>query len=799
MSEKPQVRILLLEDSTLDADIMGEYLRKGGVPHVFERVWTRPDFVHAVERGGYDLILADYTLPTFDGLSALKIARETAPEIPFILASATLGEETAIEAMKEGASDFVLKERLQRLPGAVKRALEETREKAGRRRAETRLEELNARLESIVDERTRERDRIWRLSQDLFAIFDLDGRIVSANPAWKSVLGFCPSAIEGTSQVELMHADDRGNGARLIEKMMNGDAVAELEQRYRHKDGGYRWISWRAAAPEEGRIFAVGRDVTVAREQADAIAKAEEQLRQSQKMEAIGQLTGGVAHDFNNLLTIIVGNLEALERRSGEALDARAREAVSTAMRGAQRAATLTRRLLAFSRRQPLDPKQIEVNTLVAGLSDLLDRALTEQIEVDTVLCPEPWWTQVDPNQLETAILNLAVNARDAMTEGGRLTIETENVVLDAAYCRRNPEARAGEYVCISVSDTGLGMDRDVIERAFDPFFTTKDIGQGTGLGLSQVYGFVRQTGGHIKIYSEPGRGTTVRIYLPRLVDVVEEPAAPELPHRGSLTGTETILVVEDDADVRRHSSSVLRELGYTVIEASDGASGLAAVDANPQVDLLFSDIGLPNGMDGSELAREARRRRPDLKVLFASGYARSAVVHEGRLDSGVALITKPFTFSALAQRIREVLDQVEALGDTPGGTGPARVLVVEDEPLIRMIAVDALEMGGFLVEEAGSAREALTKLESGGIRIDAALVDVGLPDRQGDVLAEEMRALRPDLPIVFASGYDMRDRIDGDNLGFIGKPYDADQIIEALRTLRVLSGGAPETGGDVG
>jgi len=388
--------------------------------------------------------------------------------------------------------------------------------------------------------------------------------------------------------------------------------------------------------------------------------KAEAALLQSQKMEAIGRLTGGVAHDFNNLLTIIIGRIERMRQHfaPSEPRWLKDLDAVSYA---ADRAALLTHRLLAFSRQQPLEAKVIEPNKLVSGLSELLRQTLGEVIAVEVVLAGGLWKIRADPNQLENALLNLAVNARDAMREGGRLTIETSNSYLDEAYAAEVGDGvKPGQYVVICVSDTGTGMPPEVIAKAFDPFFTTKPQGEGTGLGLSMVYGFARQSGGHAKIYSEPGHGTTVKIYLPRIFEAAEPAATRDNGARmleapdGSASGT--VLVVEDEEQVRRFSADSLRELGYRVIEACDGAEGLRCLEADPAIALLFTDVGLPGALNGRTLADEARRRRPDLKVLFTTGYARNAIVHHGRLDPGVELLTKPFTHLALAQKVRSVL-----------------------------------------------------------------------------------------------------------------------------------------------
>jgi signal transduction histidine kinase len=412
---------------------------------------------------------------------------------------------------------------------------------------------------------------------------------------------------------------------------------------------------------EELRSLAATLETRVAKEIAERMA-AEEQLRQSQKMEAIGQLTGGVAHDFNNLLTVILGGLDQMDRQLARLPDdtvvARLRRSRDMAQQASQRAATLTSRLLAFARRQTLDPKPLDVNRMVGGMADLLARTLGEQVQLEVVAAPGLWTAMADPGELESALLNLAVNARDAMPASGCLTVETGNVFLDEAYVGAIPEpVSAGQYVMVAVSDTGGGMPAETVERVFEPFFTTKPVGQGTGLGLSQVYGFVRQSGGHVRIYSEVGQGTTVKLYLPRAweSDAAAVDAAAQAARADG--GDEVILVVEDHDDLRAYSVSVLKELGYRVIEAGAGLTALEQLEQAAHVDLLFTDVILPGGMDGRRLADEARRRSPGLKVLFTTGYTRNAIVHNGRLDPGVQLVSKPFTFDALARKVRAVLD----------------------------------------------------------------------------------------------------------------------------------------------
>ena len=387
-----------------------------------------------------------------------------------------------------------------------------------------------------------------------------------------------------------------------------------------------------------------------------ARSKVEEQLRQVQKMEAVGQLTGGIAHDFNNMLAVILGGLNLLQRKLARG-ETDVERFIEGAIDAAQRAATLTQRLLAFSRQQPLSPEPLIINKLVAGMSELLDRTLGEHVKVETVLAAGLWQVKADPAQLENAILNLAVNARDAMPGGGRLTIETLNAFVDDAYAQEYA-IEAGQYVLIAVADTGAGMAPEVIAKAFDPFFTTKGAGKGTGLGLSQVYGFVRQSGGHVKIYSELGVGTSVKIYLPRLYGeaaATEQAKRLATVHRG--LRSEIILVVEDEERVRALSVEALRELGYSVVEASSPSQALRLLDEGQQVTLLFTDIVMPD-MSGRQLADRARGKRPNLRVLYTTGYTRNAIVHNGMLDPGTNLLTKPFSIEELAGKIRKILDE---------------------------------------------------------------------------------------------------------------------------------------------
>ncbi len=502
-----------------------------------------------------------------------------------------------------------------------------------------------------------ERDRLWNIALDPFLIADSEGIWIAASPAWTEILGWDNAELIGRTSEWMEHPDDRSATRDEVSALANGEPTLRFENRFRTRDGSYRRFAWTAVS-EGDLMYCVARDITAEHDAATALQEAEEALRHSQKMETVGQLTGGVAHDFNNLLQIVVGNLDVVQRNLPTD-SARLERAVASAMNGAQRAAALTQRLLAFSRRQPLAPERLDPNRLIGGMSDLLHRTLGETIEVETVQAARVWPIEVDANQLENAILNIAVNARDAMPDGGKLTIELANTHLDADYAMREAEVVPGQYVLICLSDTGSGMSDDALGRAFEPFFTTKEVGRGTGLGLSMVYGFIKQSGGHVRIYSEQGHGTTVKIYLPRFLGEPdgERPEVRALPIPEAEQG-ETILVCEDDDNVRAYTVEALRDLGYSVVEAADGPAALAILDANPgRIDMLFTDVVLPAGMTGAVLAREAVARRPALKVLFTTGYARNAIVHHGRLDPGVELLPKPFTYAALAAKIRDMLD----------------------------------------------------------------------------------------------------------------------------------------------
>jgi signal transduction histidine kinase/CheY-like chemotaxis protein len=515
----------------------------------------------------------------------------------------------------------------------------------------------------------------------------------------------------------------------------------------------------------------------------------EDRLRHAAKMEAVGRLTAGIAHDFNNLLTVVLGNLHTVKQRLGPA-DVVVVTAIENATRGAQQAAQLTGKLLAFARRKPLEFRLVDVKQLLSGMSDLLRRTLGESIAIKTVLPASLWLVEIDPTELESAILNLAVNARDAMPEGGELVIEAANVEQVAAEAIGGDEAGVGPHVRISVSDTGSGMAPEVLSRIFEPFFTTKPDGRGTGLGLSQVYGFVKQSGGHIAISSKIGAGTRLDIFLPQAAataDVLPQ-AEPSYGASSDLSARpgEVVLVVEDEADVRSYTTASLRELGYSVREAHNAAAGFELLRSEPRIDLLFTDLGLP-GENGKALTERARALRPELKVLLTSGYAGELLIQDGRLDADVELLSKPFSAAALGMRIRELLDKPGA-APRSGGT----ILVVEDESLVHLLITEMLSEHGFATESASTFREALQIAKARAHDLTAAIIDRGLPDRPGDELVGELRALRPDLPIVLATGYAdevMRASIAAArHLQLLMKPFGPGELTDAFRRIGIRS-----------
>ena len=652
---------------------------------------------------------------------------------------------------------------------------------------------VEKKLEADLAARNSERERLWRSAQDLMVAVHADGSFVAVNPAASSILGWLPEEMLGRSVYDFVLPED-APATRLALQQASHAAMPSFENRYRHRDGGYRWLSW-VAAIEGDLIFATGRHVTLEKEAESTLRSMQESLRhsemallQSQKLEALGKLTGGVAHDFNNVLQIISGNLQLLHMTLGDDPQAAKRIASSTA--AVERGAKLSAQLLAFARRQPLKPLVTDLAHLLRSTEDLLRRATGETIETRLLLADDSWRALVDPHQLENVILNLAINARDAMDGEGQLTIELGNIVLDAAYAARHADVVPGDYVQLAISDTGTGIPAELLDKIFEPFFTTKSEGEGTGLGLSMAYGFLRQSGGHLKVDSVPGHGSTFRIYLPRSLE-----AETELPLQLSgpvLGGKETILVVEDDVQVQTTVVDMLRGLGYFVLRASDGESAMNIVGSGIPIDLLFTDVVMPGKVASTELARQARLLLPRLAVLFTSGYTQDAIMQGGRLEPGVELLSKPYRREDLARRIRHLLanrQHVTALQQyraqlppQPDAAAPAarHILLVEDNADARAMTGELLVMLGHVVSAVGTAEEALSLLGTPGLEL--LLTDISLPQMSGAELADVAARNYPQLEVVFSTGHaPANSGVSDPQARFLVKPFTIEQLQQAL------------------
>jgi PAS domain S-box-containing protein len=630
-----------------------------------------------------------------------------------------------------------------------------------------------------------------------YAIFMLDpeGRVASWNAGARRIKGYAPEEIIGSHFSRFYTAEDLADGVPA-----RGLATAAREGRWeteglrKRKDGSTFWahVVVDAIRDDGGKIIGfakVTRDITERKEAERALQQAQAALAHAQKMEALGQLTGGVAHDFNNLLQVISSNLHLVAK--DVAGNPRAEVRVQNALAGVARGAKLAQQLLAFGRRQALEPKVINVGRFIKGMDDMLRRTIGAEIEFETVIAGGLWNTFVDPNQVENAVLNLAINARDAMPEGGKLTIEASNASLDDAYVAQYDDLKAGQYVMLAVTDSGSGMPSDVLQHVFEPFFSTKPEGKGTGLGLSMVYGLVKQSGGHVKVYSEVGLGTTVKLYFPRVHE--SEETVTNIPPTAVRGGAETILVVEDDEDVREGAVALLSDLGYRVLKAKDAASAMGVIESGIPIDLLFTDVVMPGPMRSPELARRAKERLPSLAVLFTSGYTENAIVHGGRLDRGVELLGKPYSRDQLARKVRHVLgnqaqhqlaeQQTFARGaPATADVASARrtILVVEDDELIRSTTADMLTMLGHDVLEAPDEPTAMDLLANAAV--DVLLTDVGLPKVSGMILARQARDRLPDLKIIIATGDDDAAH-DARRIGatLLLKPYQSSDLVRAL------------------
>nr|WP_115714181.1 response regulator [Cupriavidus taiwanensis] len=742
------------------------------------------------------LVVSDVMMPRLDGFGLVRALRADAAlsDTPVLLLSARAGEEARVSGLGSGADDYLVKPFSAR--ELLARVASNLRLSELRRATERRLQELNASLERRVAQAVANHDRLWELSEDLLIVARFDGCLQRVSPAWTRTLGHAPQQVLGRAYLSFIYPDDLAGASAQLDALRHDGVPVRFECRQQRADGALRWLAWTLSVdPANGHVHGVGRDVTGDREAQAALRHADEALRTAQKMEAIGNLTGGVAHDFNNLLQVIGGNLQLLTRDL--AGDDRAGPRLRNALAGVARGAKLASQLLAFGRRQPLAPRVVNLGRLVRTLDDMLRRALGDGIEVETVVAPDLWNTLVDPFQVENALLNLAINARDAMQGHGRLTIAARNARPGEATNETANEAAPAapmQYVLLSVTDTGVGMAPEVQERVFEPFFTTKPEGQGTGLGLSMVYGFIRQSDGHVKIASEPGRGTTVTLLLPRVLE--DEDPDIELDAGPARGGSETVLVVEDDEDVRATVVEMLASLGYHVLRARDAHSALAIVERGVPVDLLFSDVVMPGPLRSTELARKLRERMPDVGVLFTSGYADSVIVHDGRLDAGIELLSKPYTHEALARKVRHVLANrsqraaTAAVGQHPAPVGhapdaaPLRVLCVDDDALVRAGTAEVLRAYGVHALEADSESAALAVLA--GNAVDVLLTDVALAGDSGVDLALAARSRHPGLGVVFATGYALEltpaQRAALGAVAVLRKPYPPQTLLEVMR-----------------
>ena len=794
MPAPKNISVLFIEDSPHDAELAQLSLERSGytLSHT-ERVYDHQGVVEALQRQEFHLILADFILPGFSGSQALQLARQLAPQTPFIFLSGVFGEENAVNMMRSGAVDYVLKQNLGFLPKAVERALGEVNEHRKRLEAEKALREVEVRarlainaarlgmwdyepkndtliwdersramcglapdapvsmalLEQLchpedrealrlhvrqalgqesngefcttfrvlrggartcwigirgqaffedgvctrflgvmmditeqqlatqtlkrinetlgerVEERTRERDRTWELSRDLLAVTQLDMLPIALNPIWKDTLGWSFEQLMQHPLSQLVHPDDMQESQAETARIAKGKVTNRFVNRLRHRDGSYRWLSWSAVA-DDGRIYAAARDITNEIAAVDKLAEANRQLRaqiqererveatlqQMQRLEAVGQLTAGIAHDFNNLLTVILTSTSFLQNDLETGVPAeRSLRRLQYIRDAGERGATLTSQLLAFARRQQLAPTAVDLNETLVALLSLLKSTLGGNVRIETDMQSDLWHALVDPTQIEMIILNLAINARDAMGDSGQLTLGTRNAVVDQPALRAEDPA-PGEYVVLSVTDTGAGMSEEVLSKAFEPFFTTKEVGKGSGLGLAQVFGFAKQSSGGAHIRSQLGVGTTVQVFLPRTS--VPQQAEPLAPSRArSPLGRHSILLADDDHSVREVTAQMLKNLGFAVTEAESGDQALQLLAEGIEVDLLLADFAMP-GMNGGELARTVRIRYPELPVIIVTGYVE--LTELGLTD--FPIIQKPFREEQLASRIQLTLDE---------------------------------------------------------------------------------------------------------------------------------------------
>lgn len=630
---------------------------------------------------------------------------------------------------------------------------------------------------------TKDRDRVWTISPVIKVVMSLDGTISTVNPTWTKLLGWTAQDTIGHSILDFVAPESRERSAEKLAQLQGATAMLTTESVYKVKGGGTRRIAW-STQPEGDTAYGFGRDITAETEAAAALAASQANLRRAQTMESIGQLTGGIAHDFNNLLQVVSGNLQLLAKET--AGNERAERRVQNAMEAVSGGARLASQLLAFGRRQPLAPKVVNLGRLVRNIDETLRRALGEGMQIETVVAEDLWNTSVDPGNVENALLNLAINGRDAMAGQGSLKIEVGNVDLDDAFARTIYDMKPGQYVTLAVSDTGTGIAPELLEKVFEPFFTTKTEGKGSGLGLSMVYGFVKQSGGHVKVHSALGQGTTITLYLPRSLQPEDNLVLPDF---GPITGgPETILVAEDDGRVRDSVVEMLVDLGYRVVQAADAQSALDIVEGGTHVDLLFTDVVMPGTLKSSDLARKAVARLPGLKVLYTSGYVENSILRAGRLEDGVELLSKPYTREVLARKLRQVLADSAGVAKNapPDGADAERLTIVlcEDDALIRLAITEMLQDLGHVVIATGTAKDALAALAAQ--KVDVLMTDLGLPDLPGLEMARQARVLLPDLSVIFATGQSLVDGCVPDaKTEILLKPYTSDLLAVVIEKVK--------------
>jgi PAS domain S-box-containing protein len=761
---KQTLRILMLEDNVDDAELILATLSDEGINCDARRIESRTEFMDALGTQAFDLILSDCSLPSFDGLSALRIAHAVAPDIPFIFVSGTIGEEVAIESLKTGATDYVLKHKLSRLASAVRRAIMESEERAARQDAERARVQAESLLRALFDQ----------MAVGVL-VAAMDGRFVRANIAARAMFGYDENEWAGLT-IDRLLEPDAGSRNSFYDDLREGRLAShETELRYRRKDGTNLWgrtvISVIYGDSTQSFFVHLIQDITERRE-------LERRFLETQKMEVVGRLAAGIAHDFNNVLTIINGYTDLILTRLGSE-DSNRRD-LQEVRRAGDRAAKLTQRLLNFSRRQPAQTTAVDLNLVINGLGYVLQPITGEQIRVSTDLDPQVTFVNGDQTQIEQIVMNLAINARDAMPEGGELKISTQALELDILTAS-SLQLRPARYAVVSVVDTGHGMDDAVKERIFEPFFTTKEVGKGTGLGLWMVREIIRQNGGAITVDSSPGAGTSFRIYLPEANSIAALKGEPTLAAPAGKG--ETVLVAEDERAVAELLRQTLSAAGYRVLVAGDANGALAISDREQgRIHLLVTDIAMP-GMSGHELAAEMAARRPGIGVLCISGH--SEQTPPKRWLTNWAFLRKPFTPDTLLNQVRRILDAAER----------RTILVVDDDAGVRRLVADVLRLSGHLIHEANNGRQAIRQLREKPI--DLMITDLVMPDQEGIETISAARREFPNLRIVAMSGgFGERFLTIAKRLGAhetLQKPFDESALIDLLaRVFRTVTPAPP-------